>query len=435
MTSTHDSPPIHFVATCDLAGHLRGRSVPASARDKVMASGVGWVPANLAIDAFGHLVEPNEFGASGDLRLLPSETARLELAATEGIPGTVIHLADQTRLDGSAWECCPRTFLRSALAELESRAGLRIVAAFEHEFHLHDSPSRPPFSLAALRDAEPFGSALVNTLEANGFAPETWLAEYGDGQYEITVAPASGMTAADRAVLLRAAVRDLATRHGRRVTFSPVVEPEGIGNGVHVHLSLVDVTTGKPVLFDPARPGLLSEVGGRFAAGILAHGAALTAISAPSPVSYLRLGPHHWSTGGIFLGERNREAFVRVCPVDASRPDRAADGFHLEFRAADATANPHLVLGMLILAGLRGIEQEPPARVWSGDLSESDLATLPALPASLPDALAALEADATACKWFDPVLLRTYLSVKRSELAQVAELDADALCRRLSDVY
>ncbi|GAA1828624.1 glutamine synthetase family protein [Pseudonocardia ailaonensis] len=435
MTATGDTPATLFVATCDLAGHLRGRSVPFTARDAVMAGGVGWVPANLAIDGFGHLVEPNDFGASGDLRLMPVEDARLELPAVAGVPGTVVHLADQTHPDGSAWECCPRTFLRSALDRLESRAGLRIVASFEHEFHLFDSPDRPPFSLAAFRDAEPFGSALVTTLEANGLEPETWLAEFGGGQYEITVAPGLGTAAADRAVLLRAAVRDLATRHGRRVTFSPMSEPGGIGNGVHVHLSLVDVASGAPVLFDPARPGLLSEVGARFAAGILSHAPAITAISAPSPVSFERLGPHHWSAGGIFLGERNREAFVRICPVDATDPERAAAAFNLEFRAADATANPHLVLGMLVLAGLRGIEQEPPARVWSAEPSASDLALIPALPGSLAEALKALEADVTASGWLDPVLLRTYLAVKRSELAQVADLDAEALCRRVADVH
>ena len=66
---------------------------------------------------------------------------------------------------------------------------------------------------------------------------------------------------------------------------------------------------------DPQRPGRLSELGGRFAAGILRHAGALAAIFAPLSISYLRLRPHQWSSAGVFLGLHNREALLRLCPT------------------------------------------------------------------------------------------------------------------------
>lgn len=432
---TDDAAPLTFVATCDLAAQVRGRAVPRGDRAAVLTTGVGWVPANLAIDAFGVLAEPNEFGAAGDLRLVPDPASAVVIAADRGVPGAELLLGDQRELDGSPWPCCPRTFLRTA-TDLLAEHGLRALVAFEHEFHLFDTPPEPPFSFRRLRAAEPFGSGLVAALQDAGLQPQNWLPEYGKGQFEITVAPAEPVVAADRAILLREIVRDLARRHGRRVSFAPMVDPDDVGNGVHVHLSLVDARTQAPVLFDPALPGNLSAVGALFAAGVLAHAPALTAVTACSPASFLRLVPHHWSVGAIFLGERNREALLRICPVDASRPEQAAAAYNLEFRAADATANPYLALGALLRAGLSGLAEKLPApRVWQREPTDDELRALPALPRSLPEVLAAFEADAVAYGWFDERLVRTHLSVKRSELAQVEGLDAHALCRKLSDVY
>ena len=96
------------------------------------------------------------------------------------------------------------------------------------------------------------------------------------------------------------------------------------------------------------------------AAGILEHLPALCAFTAPSVVSYLRLVPHFWSAGFGCLGERNRETAIRIPPtVELSGGDPARQ-INLEFRAPDAAACPHLVLAVLVLAGLRGLQDELP---------------------------------------------------------------------------
>ncbi|MEO3779795.1 glutamine synthetase family protein [Micromonospora sp. B11E3] len=427
--------PTVFVATSDLTGHARGRAVPRDAHDAVLKRGVGWVPADLALTAFGDLA-PNVFGSTGDLRLLPDASSGIEIPAAADAPGVLMYLADQVLPDGTRWSCCPRTFARTALADLKDATGLEVVASFEHEFMLPGAAGSAPFSFTRYRSAEPFGSNLVTLLGQIGLEPETWLPEFGADQFEITLRPSDALVAADRAILLKEVVRDLAARHGRRVTFAPLPDPDGSGNGVHVHLSLRDAATGQPVLFAPDQPGRLSTIGGKFAAGMLAHARALVAITAGSPSSYLRLKPHRWSAGGIFLAEHNREALLRICPTSTIGDGVPAEQFNLEYRAADATANPWLVIGALVRAGLHGIQAgyETP-RVWPEEVTETELVGVPALPESLSEALAELTADRTVAGWFHPDLRETYLAVKQAELARVAGHDQRELCNRVADVY
>jgi glutamine synthetase len=426
--------PIVFVATCDLSAQLRGRSAPISRLDQVLADGLGWVPANLAITAAGPLATGERFGSRGDLRLAPDQSTVCRVPADGTHPAVDLYLADQTEIDGRPWSCCPRTFLRDAIADLAA-AGLYVRAAFEHEFMVRDADISSPFSWHRARAAEPFGTDLVTLLEQVGLEPETWLPEFGPGQFEITLVPAAALVAADRAVLLRELVRDLARRRGARVTFAPLPNPDGVGNGVHVHFSLTDAD-GRPALFDPARPGQLSARGGAFAAGILRHAPALTALTAASAVSFQRLVPHRWSVGGIYLAERDREALLRICPVPG-RGDAAQDAaaFNLEFRAADATANPWLVLGGLIRAGLHGLQSDYPPAAVSTDADPSPALAAEPLPASLDVALAALEADEVVSGWLDPRLRHTYLAVKRADLAAVADLSEHEQCEWVADVY
>lgn len=328
-----------FIATSDLAGLTRGRAVPSSEHDAVLRKGVGWVPVNLAVTCFGPIAD-NPFGSTGDLRLMPDVTTRVEVPEGHGRPGLYIYLADQTLPDGTPWECDPRTFTRRALEELRERHGLEVIASFEHEFMVEGLERTAPFSLERFRSVEPFGSELVELLHRVGLEPETWLPEFGYNQFEITLAPITALVAADRAVLVKDLVRDLASRHGRRVTFAPLADLDDSGNGLHIHLSLRDAKTDLPILFNDTQPGRLSVTGQRFSAGILDHARALTAITAPSPTSFLRLTPNRWSAGGIFLAERNREALLRICPTSAVGGGYPTQQLNLEFRAPTRRPTP-----------------------------------------------------------------------------------------------
>ncbi len=427
--------------TCDLGAIVRGRSVFTSELSEHLARGVGWVPANHALTPLGGLAEPNPFGSTGDLRLMPDQRTHATIGAGPGETPLELLLCDIVETDGSPWECCPRSFLAGALAALEAETGAELTTSFEQEFQLiSDDPAALPFSLEAQRRAEPFAGLLMGALLEAGVEPERFFAEFAPHQFEVPVAPAAGIAGADRAVLMREVVREVARRQGLRVSFSPLLDPAAAGNGLHIHMSLRD-EAGAALLHDPAGPAELSELGGSFAAGVLAHAPALMALCAPSPVSAERLRPHHWSAGAVCLAVRNREALLRIPPIVSLAGEDPAGQMRLEYRGADAAANPYLALGAIIRAGLEGIREGLPCP----PILEVDPATLAgaeaerfgvgALPSSPREALTALEQDGTARGWLGGLLGEAYLSLKRAELSETADLSLEEACARYASIY
>lgn len=437
------SSPKHLglIATHDFAAVTRGRAMQVHRIDKPGAN-CGWVPANLGIGPFGEIVHTgDQFGATGDLRLLADPSTRTVFTGIGSDEPLTIMLADIVQIDGTPWECCPRTFLRNAVDDFYQETGLRIFGAFEHEFMLiTDEQNMPPFSLDRLITGQPWGSELMEAAEIAGLAPENWLPEYGEHQWEFTSSPNFGVEIADRAILLRDLVRAVSKAHGRQASFSPLVKTGGSGNGVHLHLSF-QTDDGTPATYDASRPGHLSEVAGQFAAGVLKHSAALTALTASTVVSYQRLRPNAWSAGNAFLGEKNREAALRICPTVTMGGKDPASQFNLEYRVGDATSNPWIYLGSIIRAGLEGIRAKLPApAVVDGEVSaltpeEYAAAGIQELPSTLPEALDALRADETVMGWFDPKFTNTFFAIKAEEMAALEGLTDQEICDAYAVVY
>jgi len=429
---------------CDLGAIVRGRSLFASELSGALSAGVGWVPANHALTPLGPVADPNPFGSTGDLRLLPDPDTRVRVEAGPvggGAGAMELLLCDIVATDGRPWECCPRQFLREALSELSTELDGRLVASFEHEFQLlEDSSASLPFSLEAQRRGEPFATRVMSALAQAGVEPERFFAEYAPHQFEIPVTTADGMRAADRAVVFREVVREVTRREGKRASFSPLLDPAQAGNGVHIHLSVID-RNGDSLLYDAARPGCLSETGERFAAGILAHARALSALTAPSPVSSARLQPHRWSAGAVCVGQRNRETLLRIPPLVEIADADLSRQLRLEYRGADASANPYLALGALVRAGVDGVRSGLPAPAIlerdPGKLegAEAERFGVGALPASLEDAMGALAQDATARSWMTPLLYDAYASVKHMEIEAARDVDVEELCARYGAIY
>jgi glutamine synthetase len=440
---------------CDLGSIVRGRAVLSTELEEHLRAGIGWVPANHALTPLGPVAEPNPFGSTGDLRLLPDADTRTRVGAEAEHSALELMLCDIVDTNGQPWECCPRSFLRETLKELQRELGGRLVASFEHEFQLlvgsgmgakrastgsADVPPALPFTLDAQRRVDPFPAQVMGALLDAGVEPERFFAEYAPHQFEIPVAPAEGVASADRAVIFREVVREIARRGGVRASFAPLLDPEQAGNGVHIHISLLDAG-GASLLYDPNAPAGLSALGGRFAAGILRHARALSALTAASPVSGARLRPHRWSAGAVCLGQRNREALLRIPPVVELGGAATVDQLHLEYRGADATANPYLALGAIVQAGLAGVrEQLPVPPILERDPAELDAEDavrfgVGALPETLADSLHALAEDGAARGWMTPLLYDAYLSVKHAELDAAADIDLEELCRRYGAIY
>lgn len=414
--------------TSDIAGKVRGKAFPVSHWEKRLKRGVGWTPTNVQITCFDAIAD-SPYGALGDLLLVPDPDARVEVDFGDDSVPERFALGDILSLEGEPWECCTRSILKKALARLEGVGGVALKAAFEHEFHIMASQYAvgEAYTLSGYRAMADFGETLMAALHTAGLSPDTLMKEYGAGQYEVTVDPSIGVRAADEAAILRELTRATAIRCGEAASFTPIRDPSGVGNGVHIHMSLLD-RDGSPATHDPDGPHGLSPVAGSFVAGILKYLDAIIALTAPSAISYERLTPHRWSAAYNNLGFRDREASVRICPVTSRDPRAVAAQYNIEFRAADAAASPHLALAAIVHAGAQGIEEG----LSAPEATEEDLSLLDAdalasrayirLPQSLSQALARFNGSDVVSNWFDGDFAAIYHAHKQGELAFLEDL-------------
>jgi glutamine synthetase len=426
-----------FIGICDLASQVRGKSVPAIDLPERMQHGVGYTPANPWLSAFG-TIGATPFGTRGDIVLLPDASTKVNVPIDGNAPEH-FYIADILTQDGAPWEFCPRGFLRRGLARLQKATGCALLASFEQEFvytGLSAEPKRA-YALASFREQGDFGATLVAALRAAGMTPDAFLAEFGPRQCEITVAPAINMRAADEAVILRELTRAVARRAGHRAIFSPMLAPEGVGNGTHIHLSLRDAA-GNAKMHEPGRPYGLSQMGEQFVAGILEHMPALAAITAPSVGSYYRLTPDRWAPTWANVSLQDRAASLRVCPGSVNG---SAKQFNMEYRVADATACPYMALCALVHAGVDGIERQLPLPqpLEKSFASMSDVerraAGMRPLPRTLGEAIGLLRRTPVAREWFGPEFFELYLNYKLEEEQAMAGLEPQDICDRYAAVF
>src|SRR5262249_32394369 len=202
--------------------------------------------------------------------------------------------------------------------------------------------------------------------------------------------------------------------------------PDQAGNGAHIHFSLWAADGEQNVFHDARGRYGLSNTGFAFIGGVLAHLPALVALTAPTVNSYRRLQPRFWSSAYTAWGPDNREA--AVC-VPSKRRGLEMESTNLELKPCDPSNNPYLALGGLLAAGLDGMDQKldpgQPVLVDPATLSDAERRRrgIKRLPASLTEALDALERDDVLREALGNTLAKEYLIVKRSEARAFADQD------------
>ncbi len=420
-----------MACTSDFSGLLRGKGFASGDLDARLQKGIGWTPTNVQITCFD-TIATSPYGALGDLVLWPAPETLATVDLPDGAELSFV-LGDIRDLEGAPWECCTRSLLKSAIERFHAVSGLELRATFEHEFMVPGLSHSPAFTLQGFAEGLAFLEALHAALESAGLTPDSLLREYGPDQYEVTLPPQEALRAADEAAMLREITRAVARALGLRASFSPLLAPDIVGNGVHIHFSFWDAE-GQPVTHDPDGQDELAAPASAFAAGVLAHLNAVSALTAPSVISPHRLVPHRWSAAFNNLGRQDREAAIRICPVTARDADVRARQFNLEFRAADACASPHLALAALVIAGTLGLQEGLTcAPATTEDLSLLNPRALNErglrrLPVSLAEAIGALEAERDVLARLPGAMPAIYAAHKRGELAHVERLsEADRL--------
>jgi len=263
-------------------------------------------------------------------------------------------------------------------------------------------------------------SEMILTLERLGVEVEIQHHEVGTaGQAEIDMRFDTLLRMADKLMLYKYVIKNVALAHGHTVTFMPKPVFQDNGSGMHCHQSLWK--NGEPLFFSETGYAGLSDMARWYIGGLLAHAPAILAFAAPTTNSYKRLVPGYEAPVNLVYSQRNRSACVRI-PLYSKSPKAK----RLEFRCPDPSCNPYLAFPAMLMAGLDGVQNriEPPDPVDKDlyDLPPEELAQVPQVPGSLDAALAALEADSDFLKAggvFTDDLIETWISYKREN-----EIDA-----------
>ncbi|CAM3683225.1 type I glutamate--ammonia ligase [Marinicrinis lubricantis] len=268
-------------------------------------------------------------------------------------------------------------------------------------------------------------SEICRLLEESGIRVERHHHEVATaGQAEINFRFDSLTKTADNLMKYKYIVHNTARQYGKVATFMPKPLFGDNGSGMHVHQSIFDGDT--PLFYEKGGYANLSETALYYIGGILRHAPALIALTNPSSNSFKRLVPGYEAPVNLVFSKGNRSAAVRI-PVAAVTPK----GCRIEFRTPDSTANPYLAFAAMLLAGLDGIKNKiDPRALGYGpldkniyDLSDEEKKEIRSVPASLEEALDALEAD---CDFllqgdvFTKEFIDNYLAFKRAEAKSVA---------------
>ena len=326
--------------------------------------------------------------------------------------------------DGSPFEGDPRYVLKKVLREAESM-GYRFNVGPEGEFFLFhtDEQGRPTtathemagyFDVGPIDLAENVRRDIVLNLEDMGFDIESSHHEIAPAQHEVDFLYESGLKAADNILTFKMAVKTIAKRHGLHATFMPKPKAGVNGSGMHINMSLEDLS-GKNLFADDSDERGLSKLAYQFLAGILYHIKSMTILTNPLVNSYKRLIPGYdaptniaWSTAS------NRGQLIRL-------PSSRGSNTRIELRSPDSAMNPYLALAACLAAGLDGIKKEmtPPEPISRNvsAMTEEEIKNLgiSRLPETLGDAIEEFENDPFLRQVLGKHIYTKYLAAKKEE--------------------
>ncbi|MGO4443581.1 glutamine synthetase family protein [Mycobacterium sp. 2YAF39] len=411
------------VAWSDAFGHAQGKRIPASQfLNRALGSGFAFCEASLGWNTDGTVVESldltNWTGGYPDVFAVP------DLATYRPLPwrprvGHVI--SDIVAHDRSPSLLDPRAVLRKVLSRLAS-LGYTAKIGVEFELYLLNPDGSPfqddihAYSLENANALDPLLTDLYETLSAFTRL-EGIQTEYGPGQIETNLVYTDALDAADDAVRLKYATKEVARKHGKIASFMPKPFTEHSGSSQHLHISL---WRGNEPAFAPD-DGAENELALHAIAGLLEHLPSITLFGAHSVNAYRRFVPDSFAPATVTWSRDNRSAAVR------SLVEADPSATRIELRSGASDANPYWLIASALAAVIAGIEGKatpPPAQ--GGNLYVKG----DPLPESLGVALELATRDDTIADILGAHSLRDFAALARSEWVEYSNEVSDWERRR-----
>lgn len=416
---------------------LRAMVSHANFLEESLRGGIGIGRGALSMNATSGGSPGSLYGPeSSEFRIVPDLDTFAPLPFAPGSARLISELCD---VNLKHYEGDSRYFLRKAVAAAE-KAGYSPRVACESEFYLvrkegdHYVPNTLGYGIEGFIGDEGYDAAndyvqgLFQTLGQMNVQVERLKKESGPAQIEVILRHAEALKAADDFVTLRDAAKGVASKRGLIATFLPKLFQNEGPSGLHIHISLLEKKSGKNFFFDQKdkRGMQLSEIGYQFIGGIMNHMKGLMPIAAPIPNSYKRFVPSEvWCPINMTYGYDNRSVAIRV-PSRSNDPE--GRGVRCEFRVSDPTANPYLLIGMLILAGLDGIKRAlDPGEPMNDDAYKLTPQVLhdrgiESIPPTLGEALAGTRSDSFIKDSMGDLLYRQYMAARESDWSNYCKL-------------
>lgn len=278
-------------------------------------------------------------------------------------PGSALVICDLFHHDGQPVSEAPRQILRQQIHHLEKQ-GLTAGITGELEFFLFNQNYSELFqgNYANLRPSsdyridyhtmqpardEPFLRVVRNQMGQAGVPIESSKGEWGCGQHEVNFIYGAPLEMADRHVLFKQGVKEIAAVQGRAVSFIPKLRTDEAGNSCHIHVS---VSKGGVNMFWDAERKSGSDFFRHFLGGLIHYGREMSLLFAPTINAYKRFQSASWAPTKIAWAYDNRTVGYRVVGQ--------GNAFRIENRMPGADANPYHAFAATLAAGMAGVREK-----------------------------------------------------------------------------
>lgn len=431
-------------AFADIDGILRGKLIHSDKFLSGLKDGYGFCDVVFGWDSNDACYDNVEL--TGWHTGYPDKYCRIDLSTLRNIPwqgDVTFFLADFTQADGSSVPACPRSLLKRIVADCGDM-GYQTKFAQEFEwFNFNETPQSlqdKEFTRLAPLTPGMFGYSILRTSQHSGYYYDLFnlLAKFnvpleglhtetGPGVYEAAIISDDILAAADKAVLFKTAVKEIAANHNIMATFIAKWNISLPGCGGHIHQSLWNKDKTVNLFYDADDANRMSEIHKHYLAGQLYCLPHILPMYAPTINSYKRLVEGAWAPTTITWGLDNRTTAIRVIN-DSMKHSR------IETRIPGADTNPYLAMSAALASGLYGIKHKIPLTIPPTVGNGYQDSTHGKLHTNLFDAATAMQNSAVAQELFGADFVQHFTQTRLWEWRQFGKQVTDWELKRYFEI-